>query len=456
MRAVLAAAAASVDDQKDERSEDTLCRLVPFGYDLGEDVIITISHAVDLLTWDQLGAVLRGLQLYQITGKRYRQCYFEIHDSRPLDTYTLIGSGSIFRLAKSVGQPLLEVVPSDLPNPVSRRSLRISPGTVTSDREIFRIPHSELILVLHYRGSVSAQSVEAVLLTADSWVARKISIFGQDAPTDFIIDYRTGDDPLTRLLVFSTLDRQITWGELKVVIDGLWLYLIEREQHDYTFWEIYDGLVDTAMQLGYGTIVNGDGSSKRPVTEFHSTNLTLKRSLQISPPQGGFAQNETKSLSAYSKPSPLVHTSADNCCISPIAFEIPGSEMTLEFQNTGHRISPLKLNALLLVAAVALDEAMDNFGKHTPSDGGEYKCSLGQGVEVWLVKVFRSPQGYLTYGNLRTMIAGLQIYMVIGKHPQAVRFRVLYGPRNAVLGHGEVGKLLPSDAWSNMTAMNDS
>lgn len=115
-------------------------------------------------------------------------------------------------------------------------------------------------------------------------------------------------------------------------------------------------------------------------------------------------------------------------------------------------MSPPQLNSLLLLAAVDLDEDVIIYGQHMPSAGPEYTYSLDQGVDIWLLKV-SGPQGYLSYGQMRTMITGLQIYMVIGDRLQAIRFRVLYGPNDAVLGHGAVGDLRPpSPPRSNTTA----
>lgn len=116
--------------------------------------------------------------------------------------------------------------------------------------------------------------------------------------------------------------------------------------------------------------------------------------------------------------------------------------MTLEFQPLDRSLSPPKVNALLLVAAVALDHDVAIHGENTPSAGEEFKYSLDQGVELWLVKVFRPPRGYMTYGQIRTMITGLQLYIVIGNRPQAVTFRVLSGADSKILGHGAVGDLV--------------
>lgn len=127
---------------------------------------------------------------------------------------------------------------------------------------------------------------------------------------------------------------------------------------------------------------------------------------------------------------------------SAIPFPIPASDMTLEFQSLGRSISPPRVNALLLIAAVAVDHDVDIHGENTPSAGEEFKYSLDQGVELWLVKIFRPPLGYMTYGRIRTVITGLQLYIVLGRRPQAVTFRVLSGADSKVLGYGAVGDLV--------------
>ena len=162
---------------------------------------------------------------------------------------------------------------------------------VASNRVVLRIPRSDLILVLFPRGGVSPESIEAILRTADGWAARQISRFGADAPTDFILDYPTGEDPMTRLLIWSTLDKRITWGELKAMIDGLWTYLVDRMETEYCYWEIYETTVDEESQLGYGAIMETHRSSTRP---FHRID---PRTLQIIP------SSEQTNLNASDPPS---------------------------------------------------------------------------------------------------------------------------------------------------------
>jgi len=118
--------------------------------------------------------------------------------------------------------------------------------------------------------------------------------------------------------------------------------------------------------------------------------------------------------------------------------------MKLEFQDhtdPPHQLPGQALNVLLLSAAVDLDQQVERFGKTTPSSGQEYAFSIMEGVGIWLLKVYRPPLGYLTYNQMRTMIVGLQFYMVLGRRPQAVRFKVLYGANNVTLGHGVVAEI---------------
>ena len=82
---------------------------------------------------------------------------------------------------------------------------------------------------------------------------------------------------MTRLIVWSALDKRITWGELKAMIDGLWTYLVDRMETEYCYWEIYETTVDDESQLGYGAIMETHRSSTKPVYGIDS------RALQITP-----------------------------------------------------------------------------------------------------------------------------------------------------------------------------
>jgi len=105
--------------------------------------------------------------------------------------------------------------------------------------------------------------------------------------------------------------------------------------------------------------------------------------------------------------------------------------------NPPHDCPTRAVTKLVIFAAIEFDADIYKFGKDTPSSGQEYVSTM-PGVELRFLKVFRAPLGYLTYDQLRTMILGLQLYMVIGKRPQAIGFKVLYGDDDVTLGHGAI------------------
>lgn len=105
--------------------------------------------------------------------------------------------------------------------------------------------------------------------------------------------------------------------------------------------------------------------------------------------------------------------------------------------NPPHDCSRPILTALVVYIAEQFDQDILKFGKDTPSSGQEYVSAL-PGIEFRFLKVFRPPLGYLTYDQLRTMMLGLQLYMIIGRRPQAIGFKVLYGDDNVTLGHGAI------------------
>ena len=97
------------------------------------------------------------------------------------------------------------------------------------------IPDSNFILAFRAREGVSEEAMNAILLTADSWVKRKISIFTRNGAADSIFDYRTGDRPYTRLIIWSAVESWLTWGQLDTIIHGLWIFLVDQGNIEYTY-----------------------------------------------------------------------------------------------------------------------------------------------------------------------------------------------------------------------------
>lgn len=105
--------------------------------------------------------------------------------------------------------------------------------------------------------------------------------------------------------------------------------------------------------------------------------------------------------------------------------------------NPAYRCSPRSLANLLLTAGSELDREMAKDGNDMPSVGQEYVAEM-PGVELRFLKIFKPPLGYLTYDQLRSVILGLQLFMLIGQQSWEIHFTVMYGKGRVGLGHGVV------------------
>ena len=144
--------------------------------------------------------------------------------------------------------------------------------------ETFAVPNSDIILVLRWKDNVDKESITAILLTTDAFVARKISIHGQNAPADTIFQHGTGDHPYTRLYVWSNMGVTVTWGQIRTLIDGLQIFLLDEHNLEYTYWDMYERSVEDKNRLGWGSIVESHGLCG-PGNLGH--NSTAKRALQL-------------------------------------------------------------------------------------------------------------------------------------------------------------------------------
>ena len=200
-------------------------------------------------------------------------------------------------LNASIQEPSLEAE-------LSKRALPPSPATITAYGPIFNIPRSALVLKFSPRQGASAESINSILLTSDAFVARKISIWGPESPmSGSIFEHGTGEHPYTRLIVWSAIDEWITWGQMRTMIDGLWIFLVDRRETEYTYWEIFHRETGQLKRLGYGAIVDTDIPRPKPPglmlgNGTSNSASTSKRDLQISTPEEPLALNASDPLSA--------------------------------------------------------------------------------------------------------------------------------------------------------------
>ena len=95
LQALLDSASEFVASQAHEYGENTYCNDMPFQYDVGEGMEITIWFLLHPFTWFQLTTVIHGLHLYILDGKRYKAYGFEIGGLESPDGYPWLGWGDI-------------------------------------------------------------------------------------------------------------------------------------------------------------------------------------------------------------------------------------------------------------------------------------------------------------------------------------------------------------------------
>ena len=97
MRSLLAVSYDYIAEQVERQGAQTLYPVFPnvgqqLYKSLGDGIHLVIKNVFDdqLFTWGTLHDVVKGLQLYLIDGRRFRQCYFNFHDFEGV-----IGSGQL-------------------------------------------------------------------------------------------------------------------------------------------------------------------------------------------------------------------------------------------------------------------------------------------------------------------------------------------------------------------------
>lgn len=291
LQSLLNVATAFVAEQLADHGAEAYCDPWPFQYTLGEGIELTVWSFVNPLTWSQLSTILRGLRLYLINGHRPRSYYFEVHDSDTLDVYTQIGWGDIGNPGQTLSSPRPEVVLSAPSNSTPRRALRTTSLGSIPGRAFFRIPRSHLILELLPKGLVQPNRIKALLLSAQSWITSMISIFGESGPAPSIFDYPMGNKIYARFLAYSAPHIQMSWGQIESVVDGLWTFVVEKDNPLYTYCQIYDTLVSEVARIGYAVIIAMGSTVEMPLIGIATSNLTAKRAVQIAPAAIQLIQN---------------------------------------------------------------------------------------------------------------------------------------------------------------------
>ena len=134
--------------------------------------------------------------------------------------------------------------------------------------------------------------------------------------------------------------------------------------------------------------------------------------------------------------------------VLPYSFTVPGTEtfLRLGFGIRRRRLDPLSLGGLI----AALEDTIALGIRH----GGEHVCpgvdpifryqqleySLGDGFHFEVYTDIPAPE-FFTWGELKNVVKGLELYLVQGQRPYVTGFSFWDGPRSLLtrpLGHGAI------------------
>ena len=83
-----------------------------------------------------------------------------------------------------------------------------------------------------------------------------------------------------------------------MIVDGLWLFLVDEANEQFTYWEIYHGEVAEEARIGAGAIIDADTLSGHPLIGVAPLTSTSKRAIQISSGTGLPTLNISQPLTA--------------------------------------------------------------------------------------------------------------------------------------------------------------
>ena len=134
--------------------------------------------------------------------------------------------------------------------------------------------------------------------------------------------------------------------------------------------------------------------------------------------------------------------------VLPYSFAVPGTQtfLRLGFGVRRHRLDPLSLGGLiaavddLIVQGIRRDGGDWEPGVDPIFRYQELEYSLGDGFH-WDVYTDIPAPGFVSWGQLKNVVKGLELYLVQGERPYTTVFSFWDGPRSWItppLGHGAI------------------
>ena len=212
----------------------------------------------------------------------------------------------------------------------------------------------------------------------------------------------------------------LDWSKLQDVIAGLWDYIVTGMRYRPVTFDVLD--TEDDAQIGWGHIVNGDGTS--------ISNTTAKRDVQIVTPALPYSANLI--------PSP--RNSSLLSLLAPISWPVEDSDMTLRLSsNRAHALDPEAVRNLFIVLTEMAQKAIAAKGEDAPL--GTPIVRYGRLV---VLEVINTPH-MLTWRQFAEVILGLIDFMVDHFHYKSLFFTIYVGNPKVEIGNGRITRGIVQD-----------
>ena len=204
----------------------------------------------------ELRTIIDGLSLYMLQGKRSRAVAFHVVHNQSDTKANVMNIGSVKKhmiLPNSMAKR--EVSKSHLAQNLSTPASIGNVSSPTADSDYFPIPFTDYSLRFGFFGShLHLSGLETLLRAVLAEIEDEITAHGRNARLTSI-DYSKsvlGLQLWIQKMPSSTLN--LAWAELAIVVEGLWLYIVDDQHDRETFIDVINQVLN--KQIAFGWIGN--------------------------------------------------------------------------------------------------------------------------------------------------------------------------------------------------------
>ena len=245
----------------------------------------------------------------------------------------------------------------------------------------------------------------------------QINLHGHDAfPIDGGLEYDIGSGSEILIRKMPQDPVGLDWSELQDVIAGLWDYIVIGMRYRPVTFDILN--IEDDAQVGWGHIVNGDGTS--------ISNTTAKRDVRIVTP----ALPSSANLITSQRNSSLLSL------LAPLDWPVEDSDMIFRISEfRAHALDPEAVRNLFIVLTKIAQEAIAAKGGNAPLG----TPSIRYGSRVVLEVINYQPH-MLTWRRLAEVILGLIDFMVDHEHNKSCYFIIYVGNPKVEIATGMISR----------------